>query len=164
MFNRVSQKKQKSDFCYAKIFSGTPHLTVFGAPKLRAQICQIWPNMPNMHIWVHIWARQIRSSGVSLKRSLRNKSQTFVFFGTPYWTLLNALKPFWKLLNTREHYWTLFNTIQHDWTLLNTIEHHWTIMNTFEHFRSLLKTIEHFWTILNTIEHNWTLLNTIGHY
>ena len=36
-----------------------------------AQICQIWPNMPNMHIWVHIWARAIWSSGVSLKRSCK---------------------------------------------------------------------------------------------
>ena len=37
--------------------------------QIPAQICQIWPNMPNMHIWVHIWAREIWSSGVSLKRS-----------------------------------------------------------------------------------------------
>ena len=38
----------------------------------RAWICgQIWPNMPNMHIWVHIWARKIWSSGVSLKRSCK---------------------------------------------------------------------------------------------
>ena len=43
--------------------------------QIRAQICQIWPNMPNMHIWVHIWvhiwARKIWSCGVSLKRSCK---------------------------------------------------------------------------------------------
>ena len=36
--------------------------------QIRAQICQIWPNM---HIWVLIWARDIWSSGVSLKRSCK---------------------------------------------------------------------------------------------
>ena len=35
--------------------------------QIRAQICQIWPNMLNMHIW----PRQIWSSGVSLKRSCK---------------------------------------------------------------------------------------------
>ena len=39
--------------------------------QICTQICQIWPNMPNMHIWVHIWARKIWSSGVSLKRSCK---------------------------------------------------------------------------------------------
>ena len=35
--------------------------------QICTRICQIWPNMPNMHIWV----RAIWSSGVSLKRSCK---------------------------------------------------------------------------------------------
>ena len=52
------------------LFRDTPLDHIWGA-QIRAQICQIWPNMPNMHIWVHIWARKIWSSGVSLKRSCK---------------------------------------------------------------------------------------------
>ena len=52
------------------LFRDTPLDHIWGA-QIRAQICQIWPNMPNMHIWVHIWARAIWSSGVSLKRSCK---------------------------------------------------------------------------------------------
>ena len=52
------------------LFRDTPLDHIWGA-QIHAQICQIWPNMPNMHIWVHIWARKIWSSGVSLKRSCK---------------------------------------------------------------------------------------------
>ena len=49
----------------------------FGTKKSRPgwqegpKTAKIGPNMPNMHIWVHIWARKIWSSGVSLKRSCK---------------------------------------------------------------------------------------------
>ena len=39
--------------------------------QIRSQICQIWPNMPNMVFGAHIWARQIWSSRVSPKRSCK---------------------------------------------------------------------------------------------
>ena len=52
------------------LFRDTP-LDHIARAQICTQICQIWPNMPNMHIWVHIWARVIWSSGVSLKRSCK---------------------------------------------------------------------------------------------
>ena len=52
------------------LFRDTPHDHIARA-QICTQICQIWPNMPNMHIWVQIWARAIWSSGVSLKRSCK---------------------------------------------------------------------------------------------
>ena len=52
---RVSQKTQKFEFWNVTYPSGFHK----------------HPNMPNMHIWVHIWARAIWSSGVSLKRSCK---------------------------------------------------------------------------------------------
>ena len=44
----------------------------------RAQICQIWPNMPNMHIWVRIWARNIKV-GCPWKDIAKCSSDALVF-------------------------------------------------------------------------------------
>ena len=43
------------------------------------QICHVRvtrPNMPNMHIWVHIWAPQLWSSGGVPEKILQNAGQT----------------------------------------------------------------------------------------
>ena len=48
---------------FCKIFSGTPHLTIFCAPK--------YTKYAKYAFLAHIWARQIWSSGVSLKRSCK---------------------------------------------------------------------------------------------
>ena len=66
----IDQRLTRLSCILHELFRDTPLDHIWGA-QIRAQICQIWPNMPNMHIWVHIWARKIWSSGVSLKRSCK---------------------------------------------------------------------------------------------
>ena len=62
------------DFCAAMISaSSSGRAFVIQAVVCVLVVCQIWPNMQNMHIWVLIWARQIWSSGVSLKRSCKKQ-------------------------------------------------------------------------------------------
>ena len=62
--------KSLSEPSFVIIIKGTVH-----QPTKLLSYAQYAPNyaylgayLPNMHIWVHIWARQIWSSGVSLKR------------------------------------------------------------------------------------------------
>ena len=65
--------KSLSEPSFVIIIKGTVH-----QPTKLLSYAQYAPNyaylgayLPNMHIWVHIWARQIWSSGVSLKRSCK---------------------------------------------------------------------------------------------
>ena len=68
------------DFCAAMIsVSSSGRAFVIQAVVCVLVVCQIWPNMPNMHIWVLIWARQIWSSGVPLKRSCKMQFRRVVF-------------------------------------------------------------------------------------
>ena len=82
---------QRVSTAFCKIFSGTPHSTIIGAPKYAPKYGKIlhtfWdqiqqqlsPDQPShgniiytsTHILARIWARQIWSSGVSLKRSCK---------------------------------------------------------------------------------------------
>ena len=73
-----TQRSCKFRVRYSKVtLKSTPKLHKFASKtktkmaKILHYQCQIWPNMPNMHIWVHIWAGAIWSSGVSLKRSCK---------------------------------------------------------------------------------------------
>ena len=61
--------KSLSEPSFVIIIKGTVHQPT----KLLsyAQYASKYAYLPNMHIWVHIWARQIWLSGVSLKRSCK---------------------------------------------------------------------------------------------
>ena len=61
----VKFRKQHVWPTFCKIFSGIPHLTIFVALKYAPKYGQI---RPNTVFGAHIWAQQIRSSGVSLTR------------------------------------------------------------------------------------------------
>ena len=52
---------------FCKIFSGTPHLTIFGSLKYVPKYAEY----AKYAFLAHIWVRQIWSSGVSLKRSCK---------------------------------------------------------------------------------------------
>ena len=56
---------------FCKIFAGIPHSPISGAPKYACQIRQICQIQPNTVFGARIWASQIWSSVVSLKRSCK---------------------------------------------------------------------------------------------